>query len=448
MKDKKNLYPILLLFITAISIYYLIQFRAQVGNDYDTYLAEARKASDGGLVTTAMENYQQAINLNPSDELYYEVGQMYIKNEDFWNAKRWYDRDMMEEYPKSALTYCLGVEESIAREDYDELFEVYQLSREREITDERIENLVNPYKSKFELSGNYEKVGGYSNTVACAPVYSEYSRWSYIDITGSTVIDNRYEKASVFGDYAAVIDEKGNPYLIDAEGINAISGKYLEDANKDVGKIEEFRDIDNGLILAKSEMGWGFYDSKTYELRFGGYKDATPFSNGVAAITKDGEKWALIGNDGSELTGYDYDSILSDFKECICRTDFVFAEKSAQYCLVNKDGTIFSEQQYGEVKAFNDNTLAAVNKAGKWVFLSPTGEEKNLGDFQEAESFSNGLAAVKNNGLWGYIDLEGNLVIDYQFTETTPMSRYGTAFVKGNGDRWSLLRFYYYSYNQ
>ena len=448
MKDKKKLYPFLLVFITAISIYYLVQFRAQTGNDYDRYLEEARMASDGGLVSTAMENYQQAININPSEELYYEVGQMYIKNDDLWNAKRWYERDMLPKYPLSPLTYRLGIEESIAREDYEDLFDAYLRSKERSITDDQIEALADAYKSKFKLSSSYSDVGGFSNLVAYAPVNNEFSGWEYIDTSGNTAINQKYLKASVFGDYAAVIDEKENPYFIDSEGKSVISGTYLEDANESIGRITEFRDITDGLILAKSETGWGFYDSETYKLLYGEYVDATSYSNGVAAVTKDGEKWALIGTDGAEITGYEYDSIVSDFKDCICRTDFVFAEIDAFYYLVNKDGTLASNQQYGEAKAFNDNTLAAVNKEGKWIFVNTAGEEKDLGDFQEAESFSNGLAAVKNNGLWGFIDLEGNLIIDYQFTETTPVSRYGTAFVKSGNDKWTLLRFYYYSYNQ
>ena len=448
MKDKKKLFPILLLFITAISIYYLIEFRAQAGTEYDTYLAEARKASDGGIVSTAMENYQQAIKLNPSEELYYEVGQMYIKNDDLWNAKRWYERNMLNNYPLSPLTYRLGMEESAAREDYEDLFEVYERSRERKITDEQIEALVDTYKLKFKLSGSYDVVGGYSNLVPYAPVFNEYSGWEYIDTKGSTAIQSRYEQASVFGEYAAVIDEKGNPYLIDSEGRYTISGASLEDANEKIGKITEFLDYADGLILAKSETGVGFYDAKTYKLMYGEYQDALPFSNGVAAVTKDGTKWALIGTDGTELTGYDYDSIVKGFKDCICRTDFVFAEKSALYYPVKKDGTPASNKNYGEAKAFNDNTLAAVNKDGKWIFVNAAGEEIDLGDFQEAESFSNGLAAVKKDGLWGYVDMEGNIVLDYQFTETTPMSRYGTAFVKTESDKWTLLRFYYYSFNQ
>lgn len=448
MKDKKNLYPVLLLFITAISIYYLIQFRNDAGTKYDYYLSEARKASEGGVESTALEYYQQAISLNPSDALSYEVGQMYLLNEDYWNAKRWYEREMLPKYPQSPLTYKLGIEQSIAREDYSDLFEIYVSCKEQQLSDENIEALVEPFENEFKLSGSYAAVGGFSNIVAYAPVFTEFNGWEYIDIDGSSVISKKYQKAGVFSQFAAIVDEKGKPFFIDKEGNSAISGSYLSDANDSVAGITEFRDYSDDLILAQSESGWGYYDSKSYKLKYGHYADATPFSNGVSAVTRDAKKWALLAKDGNEISGYDYDSIVSDFKGFICRTDAVIVEKAKYYYLIDKEGKAISNQRYGRAKAFNDATLAAVNKEGKWLFVNSAGEEKDLGDFQEVESFSNGLAAVKNNGMWGFIDMEGNLVIDYQFEETTPMSKYGTAFVKKTSGKWALLRFYYYKYNK
>lgn len=448
MKDKKILYPTLLLIISAISVYYLVQFRFEAADKYDHYLAEARKASESGLESTALENYQQALELNPSDELYYEVGQMYLTNEDYWNAKRWYEREMLAKYPQSPLTYKLGIEQSIAREDYEDTFEIYLVCKDKGLSNEQIDALIRPYENEIKISGSFDEVGGFSNIVAYAPVYTEYSDWGYIDTEGQSVISNGYKKAEVFSDYAAVLDGKERPFFIDSEGVNVISGVYLSDANNEIDEITQFRDYSDGLILAHSNLGWGFYDSKTYKLKYGQFAEASSFSNGVAAVTKDGKKWALLSMDGSELTGYDYDSFVSDFKGCICRTDTIFAEKAKYYYLIDKEGNVISKQRYGRAKAFNDTTLAAVNKDGVWLFVDSTGEEKSLGSFQEAESFSNGLAAVKNNGMWGYIDMEGNLVIDYQFEETTPMSRYGTAFVKKNSGKWTLLRFYYYKYNK
>lgn len=448
MKDKKNLYPILLLLISVASIYYLVQFRYDAGASYDQYLSDARNAAKSGVESTALENYQKAIELNSSDTLYYEVGKMYMDLEDYWNAKSWYESEMIYAYPKSVLTYKLGIEQSIAREDYEDLFEAYQTFKDRELESDEIEDLITPYANEFVLSDSYDDVGAFSNLIALAPVYTEDYGWEYIDDDGYTIISDNYQKADVFSEYAAIVDENGNPYFVDQEGNIVISGLNLSDVNDDIEEITEFRDYSDDLILARSNKGWGFYNSKTYELVYGHFEDAAYYSNGVAAVTRDGKKWALLGSDGSEITGYDYNSIVSDYKGCICRTNIIFAEKERNYYLINNEGQPVSKQHYGRVKAFNDNTLAAVNKEGKWLFVNGDGEEKDLGSFQEAESFSNGLAAVKNNGMWGYIDMEGNLVVDYQFEEARPMSPYGAAFVKVSSGKWRRLKFYYYKYNK
>lgn len=39
-----------------------------------------------------------------------------------------------------------------------------------------------------------------------------------------------------------------------------------------------------------------------------------------------------------------------------------------------------------------------------------------------AQLFSEGLAAVYSNGKWGYINVEGNVVIDFQFSDAWPFS--------------------------
>ena len=43
--------------------------------------------------------------------------------------------------------------------------------------------------------------------------------------------------------------------------------------------------------------------------------------------------------------------------------------------------------------------------------------------------FSNGLAAVKMNGKWGFINKEGRTVIDYQFVDADYFTSEGLCFV-------------------
>ena len=52
------------------------------------------------------------------------------------------------------------------------------------------------------------------------------------------------------------------------------------------------------------------------------------------------------------------------------------------------------------------------------------------------------MAAVKINGMWGYIDLEGKQAIAPVFYDAGAFYRAGVAFVKQTEDDWSVLRLY------
>jgi hypothetical protein len=58
--------------------------------------------------------------------------------------------------------------------------------------------------------------------------------------------------------------------------------------------------------------------------------------------------------------------------------------------------------------------------------------------FDAAESFLEGLAAVKIDDFWGYIDKKGQLVIPSEFSEAKPF-REGLALVN-IGSKWGYIR--------
>ena len=63
--------------------------------------------------------------------------------------------------------------------------------------------------------------------------------------------------------------------------------------------------------------------------------------------------------------------------------------------------------------------------------------------YDDAQSFHNGYAAVKQNELWGYIDEEGTQVIKPQFVEATKFSSEGTAAVQVDDqgeEKWQLIQ--------
>ena len=56
-----------------------------------------------------------------------------------------------------------------------------------------------------------------------------------------------------------------------------------------------------------------------------------------------------------------------------------------------------------------------VVKNGKYGYLNNAGEVAIPLQFDGADHFSEGLAAVKLNDLWGFIDIKGNVVIEPKY---------------------------------
>ena len=76
--------------------------------------------------------------------------------------------------------------------------------------------------------------------------------------------------------------------------------------------------------------------------------------------------------------------------------------------------------------------LCAVEKDGKCGYIDTNGNRVIDLVFDEAYNFSEGLAAVAVDGAYGYINNNGNVVIDYRFDEAGEFEN-GFAIVQKNG---------------
>ena len=99
---------------------------------------------------------------------------------------------------------------------------------------------------------------------------------------------------------------------------------------------------------------------------------------------------------------------------------------------------------YDEAEEFN-NGLAKVKINGKYGFINKKGEVVlpliyDEIEYDEAEKFDNGLAKVKINGKYGFINIKGEVVLSliYDEIETIPVQINGTSRVKLN-NKYGLL---------
>lgn len=441
MKSYKKIMPIILIFALLGSVAYSYKNRSESRQKFEDELAQARLYSEMGIVTDSLDHYMRALDLEPSLQLYLEVGEIFLTNQDWISAASWYKETMLPKYPKEAETYLYGMRTNAMWEDYKQLFSIYEDYQDRGLHADKVEDFIKDYWYTYLLSGIYEDGGVFGASSGLAP--AKYGgRWGYVDKGGSRKISYSFDSVGNFGDYAPAVTGDGRAVYIDTSGNEKINENFILEKDPGFGSVKQFRNTYSNLILASNGTEWNYYSIDTFEKKFGGYADALPVYNGVGAVSRDGVTWALISDDGSLLTDFIYDEVLTDKKEIAYRGGVLLVKLNGAYILINSQGQQIGSNRYTNAKPFYEATYAAVEKNGKWLFLDNAGEEHDLGDFEETDSFSSELAAVKKDGRWGFIDSNGEMVIENMFYDARPFGNQGACFVKSMPDEWQVLRLY------
>ncbi|MBE6883103.1 MAG: hypothetical protein E7487_00705 [Ruminococcaceae bacterium] len=87
---------------------------------------------------------------------------------------------------------------------------------------------------------------------------------------------------------------------------------------------------------------------------------------------------------------------------------------------------------------FQTDIIAVQTLDGSWKFIDTKGNDLNIGIFEEAFTFHEGVAAVKKDGKWGFIDQSGKTLIPFIYEDATSVYD-GLAWVKQEGF-WGVLQ--------
>ena len=144
---------------------------------------------------------------------------------------------------------------------------------------------------------------------------------------------------------------------------------------------------------------------------------ATIFRNGLALVktTGDDRKWGFISEDGKYAitANYKYATVFSD------ALAWVVSENAAPTAINSKGEIKITLQDAETVKIFKEglSAFSIIDSSGvKWGFVDKEGKVKINPQFSNTSNFSYGKCAVENSdGKWGYIDKEGKMLVNYQF---------------------------------
>ncbi|MEG2289342.1 MAG: WG repeat-containing protein [Clostridium sp.] len=94
--------------------------------------------------------------------------------------------------------------------------------------------------------------------------------------------------------------------------------------------------------------------------------------------------------------------------------------------------------EYEDAMTFSDD-LAGVKLRGLYGFIDMEGNLKIKPSYEQVQSFDNGTALVKQNGLWGLIDKTNTVIIPFKYTEASMISE-DIISVKEN-DKYGCINF-------
>lgn len=108
--------------------------------------------------------------------------------------------------------------------------------------------------------------------------------------------------------------------------------------------------------------------------------------------------------------------VTKDYKEGLMTTDGKWIAKIGEYNFKEKYSNMYKDLEESKEKEF---FIVYINEMPKhkYGYINYEGELQIPIIYDEAEKFSEGLAAVKLNGKWGYIDTDGNVKIGFNFDE-------------------------------
>lgn len=284
-------------------------------------------------------------------------------------------------------------------------------------------------QGKVSIPFRYAKAGCFSGGLAVVAA-GVPRRWGYLDDNGRSAIPLRYTYATSFSEgLSFVVEEGGAPMAIDKNGIPQF---HLYTAQS----VENFSE---GLA-AFSKLGttgeiWGFVDKSGNTAILPQYTATSYFTEGLCAVMNGNGSWGFINKQSELVIDYLYDNAYP-FKEGMSKIML-----RGKWGIIDSKGASIIPPIYNDVDV--DGNIFLVKKARKWGWIDKDGKELIPIRFADAYPFNgNRLTAARLGEKWGYIDVYGKFVIparyDFAFSFDGALALVETAgrygFINENGE--------------
>jgi hypothetical protein len=436
MKGTKILIVVACLLLAVIGwISFLGGILSNLGQ-YDKLIAAGDGYYEKGLYQRAAEQYTAALEYNDSEKTWDKIVLAYGSRYEEGGSQSEYAQalaDAISACPKN-LTYVEKIVDLYAAdEEYETAYNWILKGQKNGVTSEKLDAQKLEFRYMYDLkSREYETF-----TPASNGWYTLVRKglWGYLPQDLSTNYDYNKLYISPFGDSNLRVEttEKDSRLIGSGGFVYGIFDFVVAEA----GVYSE------GLIPVKASDGKWYYYNSLAEQKFGGYDRASTFQDGTAAVKADG-KWGFINSNGEYISADRFDDICLDGTgRFLSKGKVMVAAVDGAYSLYNQKMERITQASWTNARFCSGEEWIAVEANGKWGFVDAKGDMKIQAEYDDARSFSNGLAAVCKGGKWGFINTRNYLAIEYQFLAADDFNSSGYCLVlveNEDGQAWQFLK--------
>lgn len=243
-----------------------------------------------------------------------------------------------------------------------------------------------------------------------------------IDTTGKVLFESQWDDVGDFHEGIAVVSKDGKYGLIDK------TGKIIAEPQWDE-LVRNYISYEMPSIVRKGNK-YGYINTMTGKVIIDQLDYAWDFSDGLAGVTR-GDKRFFIDTTGKIAFEFPWKG--GSFEKGVCT---IITDDGLGF--IDTTGKVISEPQWDGTMGFHEG-LAAVKKGEKWGYMDwDDWRRANPNSiFAGGSSPGEPVQVLEEEGKWGFIDMNGNLITEIEYDEVKNFHE-GRAIVVKDG-KWGFI---------
>ena len=251
-------------------------------------------------------------------------------------------------------------------------------------------------------------------------VKAEDGKYGIIDYSNQVVLEPKYDEIlKIYGNNMYVVKQADKPILVKKDGTEVLNQGY--DSIKQI-----LKNADNGIIFMQNEK-CGVMKTTGEVTIEPEYENLKETKSGILIACKDG-KYGIIDIEKNTKVDFKYANINYNEKADI----YISEDTEFNNDIIDNNFTV---RQTGILIDMDDEKgYIKIRQADEYKYYNYKFEEK-----KESEvNTNNTLFLSKKDGKYGFVDKEGNVVVDYIYDDATEQNAYGYAGIKKDG-KWGSI---------